>query len=279
MSKNIRVLNEPGTETQFYPQTHEKAVIDGDGNTLDVKITGKQETLVSGENIKTVNGESLLGSGNIIAGDPNAVKYTEQSLTDGQKSQARTNIGSGTYSKPGTGIPKTDMTSTVQTTLDLADSAVQCRPSGEVDPTITPAEYATQEELAQLDLELHNLSGKYYGVFLSSALLPEGDSPGYAFVGSEAPFAIWNYDGDEWANTGATIDSVQGEPGVGFDSIATPTPADGTAVITLSNGDTITLYLNHDHLAYPKYYLCADEAEYTAITTKDPATLYLIPES
>ena len=29
----------------------------------------------------------------------------------------------------------------------------------------------------------------------------------------------------------------------------------------------------------PKYYLCADETEYTAIQNKDPGTLYLIPES
>jgi len=117
---------------------------------------------------------------------------------------------------------------------------------GNVDLT----DYAKKAELSQLEAELHNLFGKYYGLFLSSADLPEGDTPGYAFVGSEAPFAIWNFDGDEWADTGATIDSVQGEPGVGFASVSTPTPADGTATITLSNGDTITLDLNHNHEGY-----------------------------
>lgn len=59
-------------------------------------ISRKQDTLVSGQNIKTINGESILGGGNIVAGDPNAVKYTEQTLTDAQKTQARTNIGAGT---------------------------------------------------------------------------------------------------------------------------------------------------------------------------------------
>ena len=44
--------------------------------------------------------------------------------------------------------------------------------------------------------------------------------------------------------------TIEAEPGVGFDTIATPTPADGTAIITLSNGDTITLDLNHNHEAY-----------------------------
>ena len=115
--------------------------------------------------------------------------------------------------------------------------------------TIQLSDYATKAELSQLEQEVHNLSGKYYGIFTSSTDLPEGDTPGYAFVGSEAPFEIWNFDGEEWADTGATIDSVQGEPGVGFDSISSS--QDGTMVITLSNGDTITIDLNHNH---PEYY-------------------------
>lgn len=110
--------------------------------------------------------------------------------------------------------------------------------------------YVLDGKVSQLEHEVHNLSGKYYGVFTSSSLLPEGGDSGYAFVGSEAPFEIWNFDGEEWGNTGATIDSVQGEPGVGFASVSTPTPADGTATITLSNGDTITLDLNHNHEGY-----------------------------
>ena len=52
----------------------------------------KQDALVSGTNIKTVNGNSILGSGNIQAGDPDAVKYVTQSLTNAEKSQARSNI-------------------------------------------------------------------------------------------------------------------------------------------------------------------------------------------
>lgn len=88
-------------------------------------LAGKQDTLVSGTNIKTVNGENILGSGNIVAGDPNAVKYTEQTLTDAQKAQARTNIGAGTYSKPSGGIPEADLASAVQTSLGKADTAYQ----------------------------------------------------------------------------------------------------------------------------------------------------------
>lgn len=35
---------------------------------MDTNMSLKQDTLVSGTNIKTVNGESILGSGNVQAG-------------------------------------------------------------------------------------------------------------------------------------------------------------------------------------------------------------------
>ena len=54
---------------------------------------GKQDKLVSGENIKTVGGQSLLGEGDIPLTDQEAVKFTPQTLTDAQKAQALANIG------------------------------------------------------------------------------------------------------------------------------------------------------------------------------------------
>lgn len=52
-----------------------------------------------------------------------------QGLSDTEKANARTNIGAGTgngtYSKPSGGIPKTDLASAVQTSLEKADSALQ----------------------------------------------------------------------------------------------------------------------------------------------------------
>lgn len=57
--------------------------------------TSKQDKLVSGTNIKTINGQPVLGSGDITiqAGDTDAIKYTEQTLSSGQQEQARMNIG------------------------------------------------------------------------------------------------------------------------------------------------------------------------------------------
>ena len=148
------------------------------------------------------------------------------------------------------------------------------------DPTkgLTAAEgYRLGNDISQLRQKVNNLSGKYYGLFTSSAVLPDNiTQAGYAFVGSSAPFAIWNFDGSSWSDTGATVDAIHGEDGVGFASVASQ--QDGTIVITLTNGDTVTIDLNHDHAAYPKYQLCTDGAAYNAIATKESDKLYLIPE-
>lgn len=55
-------------------------------------------------------------------GSKDAVTYTPQTLTDKQKSQARTNIGA--YTKPASGIPKSDLAQSVQTSLAKADTAI-----------------------------------------------------------------------------------------------------------------------------------------------------------
>ena len=52
--------------TQFFPITHVDAVIDENGDAVSTLLAGKQDTLVSGTNIKTINSQSLLGSGNIV---------------------------------------------------------------------------------------------------------------------------------------------------------------------------------------------------------------------
>ena len=118
----------------IYPVTHEDAVIDSNGiklkDKIDAELDTKQDTLVSGENIKTINNVSILGEGNIyIQGgggeDPNAVKFVEQTLTSEQQTQARTNIGAGTYTKDVNGIPAADLASAVQTSLGKANSALQ----------------------------------------------------------------------------------------------------------------------------------------------------------
>lgn len=49
----------------FFPVTHQRGVVDSDGNNLETALASKQDTLVSGTSIKTINGSSILGSGDI----------------------------------------------------------------------------------------------------------------------------------------------------------------------------------------------------------------------
>ena len=66
MGAKVTTLYEDSAKTNaLYPRTKVSAVSDGSGNGLDALLNGKQDTLVSGTNIKTVNETSLLGSGDI----------------------------------------------------------------------------------------------------------------------------------------------------------------------------------------------------------------------
>lgn len=55
-----------GKPTTFPPSTHSHTQSDVTG--LSTSLSGKQDTLVSGTNIKTINGNSLLGSGDLTVG-------------------------------------------------------------------------------------------------------------------------------------------------------------------------------------------------------------------
>lgn len=77
-------------------------------------ILNKQDKLISGTNIKTINNENILGSGNITI-----------SLTESDIATMGFTKNTGTYSKPSGGIPKSDLASAVQTSLGKADTALQ----------------------------------------------------------------------------------------------------------------------------------------------------------
>lgn len=184
-----------------FPVTHERAVRDSEGVTLETKLGQKQATLVSGTNIKTVNGTSLLGSGDI----------------------------------------------TVQTQMTLDDIPTQGSNNAVKSGGVYSAVAGKQETISTVNVTLENNSGA-----------PSGSA---SVNGGTVNF---------------TFSNINGTDGIGFNSISSP--QDGTATIALTNGDTITLDLNHNHPQYLKYVLLADEAAYAALATKDSDTLYLIPE-
>lgn len=116
----ISVAPTGGTEGNPFPTippTAEEQLRADMGNLADL-TTEDKSSLVAAINEAAKSG----------GGTADAVTYTPQTLTDKQKSQARTNIGAekaGTgYSKPASGIPKTDLAADVQTSLDKADAAI-----------------------------------------------------------------------------------------------------------------------------------------------------------
>ena len=71
-----------------------------------------------------------------------------------------------------------------------------------------------ESELSQLDLEVSRLAGRFYGVFEDDSDLPDdATSVGYAFVGENEPFAIWNFNGTAWSDSGAEAVGLQGPQG------------------------------------------------------------------
>lgn len=156
--------------------TEKESVVTSNYDDTEIRglIAEKQDELISGTNIKTINNESILGSGNINiqGGGGGTSDYTDlenkpsiNNVTlNGNKSlndlgiqpagsyltsetdpvfsaSASANITSsdilswnskGTYSKPNGGIPSTDLSSDVQTSLGKADTALQSISSSDV---------------------------------------------------------------------------------------------------------------------------------------------------
>lgn len=116
---HISVAPTGGTEGNPFPAippTVEEQLRADMGN-LDDLTTEDKSSLVAAINEAAASG-----------GGKDAVTYTPQTLTEEQQAQARTNIGAekaGTgYTKPASGIPKTDLAQSVQTSLDKADAAI-----------------------------------------------------------------------------------------------------------------------------------------------------------
>ena len=82
--------------------------------------------------------------------------------------------------------------------------------------------------------------------------LPENPTPNERMIGYILDSTLYVYVGTGGDTLNGKYKSVDlgGVPGIGFYSVAAHNPADGVAIITLTNGDTITLDLNHNHTSY-----------------------------
>lgn len=97
MANKVKIKDEQGN--QVFPITHVSAVLNDNGDNIGEIVSSKQNELVSGSNIKTINGQSLLGSGNITIqggsggeGDVNVIESITFNgnavLVDGNKNAA-----------------------------------------------------------------------------------------------------------------------------------------------------------------------------------------------
>lgn len=112
-----------------------------------------QPLLISGSNIKTINGQSIIGPGNINIGSlvmidaalsststnpvqnrviTNALNEKQDIISDLSTIRANAMRSAYSYVLPSGGIPFTDLSSAVQTALGKAQTAIQV----EVDPTV-----------------------------------------------------------------------------------------------------------------------------------------------
>lgn len=164
------------------------------------------------------------------------LRYSTMSLTTEQKSQARTNIGAGTYSKPSGGIPSSDMASAVQTSLGKADSAYQ-KPSGGI-PSSDMAS-AVQTSLGKADSAYQKPSGGIPKTDLASAVqtsLEKADSALQSFTETDPTVPAWAK-----ASTKPTY--TASEVGALPDDTAIPSDLDDLSDVDLgtpSNGDVLT---------------------------------------
>lgn len=72
---------------------------------------------------------------------------------------------------------------------------------------IAPAD-VVGEKINELDKKVDALAiGAFYGYFPDSISLPTDIStPGYAYVGLDNPYKIWNFNGESWSDSGTSID-------------------------------------------------------------------------
>lgn len=94
---------------------------------VDTQTSGKQDTLVSGTNIKTVNGTTLLGSGNIATPNTTYTEITEAEITAGTASTLRTITGrraQAIVNKAQTGVVKSTTTNRITVSISAPVSPV-----------------------------------------------------------------------------------------------------------------------------------------------------------
>ena len=124
----------PANLSELQDDTGHRTVSDTEKATWSNKsdFSGNYNDLSEAPDFKTINGESIIGTGDIvIQGGGGTQIQSDWDQSDSTKVDYIKNKPD-VYEKPSTGIPSTDLSSAVQTSLSKADTALQ----SETDPTV-----------------------------------------------------------------------------------------------------------------------------------------------
>lgn len=182
--------------------------------------------------------------GNLVDYD---IMATDVKFSDGKDLPTKL-AEAGGYEPPVGGIPKEDLASGVQASLDKADTAVQDNDYTHTDNNYTDAE---KTKLAGIEsgAEVNVING--IKTHDNQPLAPD-------------------------ANGVVTLPEGGGGGGLTEEDIDVSTQEDGVVVMTFGN-DSYSINLNHLHSQYLQAQVLT-QAAYDALTTKDSKTLYFISD-
>lgn len=173
--------------------------------------------------------------------------------------------GASAYRKPSGGISENDLSSSIQNSLAKADTALQQKDlNGKQDTiadleeirsnaalgadasqslvsiqdniaSLTSGQEALEDNVGQLSERIDGMQGsKFYGHFETAGSLPSvGNYDGYAYVGSSAPFEIYDCLSSNgvltWTDSGTTTQETVVPSGGGEEGLLELSTSDGTA--------------------------------------------------
>lgn len=260
---NTKIDNLPSDLSNYYNKSE-----------VDAKVNGKQDKLISGTNIKTINGETLLGNGNITIQGGTADAYTKVE-TDALLSTKQNTLVAGENISIVGNVISASANVELDNYYTKAQSDGRYMPIGTVVPT----------KVSQLQNDVHYLTSASLDNYVTDAELA---SKGY--LTEHQPLKTIN--GNVISGTGNieiasnnVIELTQAEydllPEKDLDALYVITDA---PVVDLTNYYTKTQTDSVLSQKADKAYVDASmpkiwngtKAEYDAITTKDANTIYLI---
>ena len=256
------------------------------------EISGAQETLVSGTNIKTINGNSVLGSGNISiqGGDTNVIEsisFNGSSVpVDGNKNAAITYTAPVISVNGNTGAVVISVPTKVS---DLTNDAGYITSYTETDPVFSAS---AAHSITSADIAAWNGKSDFSGSYNDLT-----DKPTIPPAVTESTVSGWGFTKNAGTITGVTMNGAsKGTSGVvdlgtvitaHQDISGKANTADLATVATsgsytdLDDKPTIPVVPSNLVTGSSQSYTIwsGTQAEYDALATKDNNTIYLIKES